>query len=357
MYDLLLLARAHAASTSVSGQAQRSHVLEAYDAGSSSVAAAEEPMTQDVRSGLHVGQLRPATMMQIGRTTPFAAWWRRHGALILIGLLLLASRVSAQDSEVEIWVAPPEQIQELVLTDASVLYGRVVDAGDPFRFVLVSGVESVIAVENVRSLREAAGSVEGGEFWPEDPNRTRLFFGPTARSLARGEGYFAVYELFVPFLTVGITDSFIISGGTPLIFGEEGSRPFWLAPKLRVLQSGNTEAAVGVLGVTIEDENFGLLYGVVTRGTPTGSFTVGVGYGYANGGVADNPAIMLGGEIRAGRRVKLITENYLFPGSTGLISIGPRFFGERLSADLGLVVPVGAEDTIVFPLVNFVWNF
>ena len=55
--------------------------------------------------------------------------------------------------------------------------------------------------------------------------------------------------------------------------------------------------------------------------------------------------------------MKLITENYLFPGGVGLISVGPRFFGERLSADLGLAMPVGADDIFVFPLVNFTWNF
>ena len=277
-------------------------------------------------------------------------------ALLVLGALLSTGQASAQDP-LEVQVVPPGQVQELVLTDGSVLYGRVVEEGDPFLFVLISGVESLIAVENVRSLRQAAGSVERGEFWPEDPNRTRLFFGPTARSLARGQGYIPVYELFVPFLAVAVTDRFIISGGTPLIFGAGDSRPFWIAPKLQVLQNERTEVAVGVMAVTVEDEDFGLLYGVVTRGSPTDSLTVGVGYGYANGDLAENPAIMLGGEVRASRGVKLITENYLFPGGVGLISVGPRFFGERLSADLGLAMPVGADDTFVFPLVNFTWNF
>ena len=31
--------------------------------------------------------------------------------------------------------------------------------------------------------------------------------------------------------------------------------------------------------------------------------------------------------------------------------------GDRLSADLGLVAPVGADEAIVFPIVNFVWVF
>lgn len=37
---------------------------------------------------------------------------------------------------------------------------------------------------------------------------------------------------------------------------------------------------------------------------------------------------------------------------------GFRLFGERLSADLALMVPVGTDgETFAFPLVNFVWNW
>ena len=286
---------------------------------------------------------------------------RSHAAAVTLTLatLMSAGRVSAQEAQVQIQLAPPEQVQELILTDGSVLYGRVVQEGDPFRFVLVSGVENVFPLRSVRSLRQAQGQIEGGEFWPEDPNRTRLLFGPTARSLPRGKGYLSVYQLFIPFLAFGISDSFLVAGGTPLIFGKGDSRPFWLAPKLRVFQGESTAVAVGALAVTVEDEDAGMLYGVVTRGSPTGSVTVGLGYGYANGDLADNPAVMLGGEIRLSRGTKLITENYLFPegGGGGVVSLGTRFLGRRLSADVGLGIPVGGTDTFIFPLVNFVWNF
>ena len=36
---------------------------------------------------------------------------------------------------------------------------------------------------------------------------------------------------------------------------------------------------------------------------------------------------------------------------------GVRFFGERLSADLGLAVPLGAGELFAFPVVNFVYVF
>ena len=54
----------------------------------------------------------------------------------------------------------------------------------------------VVSPTQVRSLTGAEGQVVDGEFWREDPNQTRLFFGPSARPLKKGTGYLAVYEIF-----------------------------------------------------------------------------------------------------------------------------------------------------------------
>ena len=52
----------------------------------------------------------------------------------------------------------------------------------------------------------------------------------------------------------------------------------------------------------------------------------------------------------------MVSEIYAFQGA-GIASAGVRFLGERLSADLGLAVPLGAGEAFVFPVVNFVWKF
>jgi hypothetical protein len=277
--------------------------------------------------------------------------------MLLVGCGILVGKGAAQERPLEIQVTPEDQLVEIVLTDGSTLVGRVVEAGDPFRFTLVSGVEMNIPVANVRSIARAEGMVEEGEYYRTDPNRTRLFFGPTARTLPSGQGYLAVYEIFMPFVGVAITDRFIMAAGTPLIFDDDWDRPFWVAPKLKVFDSGKTQGAVGVLAVGVEEDTFGLLYGVLTRGDEKGSFTLGMGYGFENSDLSDKPFLMIGGEARGSQRVKFVTENYIIPGEGGLLSAGPRFFGEKLSADLGLVLPIGADDFVVFPLVNFVYNF
>jgi hypothetical protein len=65
---------------------------------------------------------------------------------------------------------------------------------------------------------------------------------------------------------------------------------------------------------------------------------------------------MVGGEYRVGRRLKLITENYVYDGG-GIVIAGVRFVGDHLSADFGLASPVGVGELYAFPMVNFVWRF
>jgi hypothetical protein len=66
---------------------------------------------------------------------------------------------------------------------------------------------------------------------------------------------------------------------------------------------------------------------------------------------------MLGGDRVVRRNMKLITENYLASTGVGAVSGGVRFFGDRLSADLALVLPIVETPLGVFPVVNFVYLF
>ena len=273
--------------------------------------------------------------------------------------LLAQDRPRGPSQAVEI--APDDVVQELTLGDGSRLYGRVEEIeGDRVVFRSLSGLRLVLAHDEIRDLRRVRGHVREGDFRPEDPNRTRLFFGPTARSLPRGRGYLGVYELFMPFVQVGVTDRITLGGGTPLVFGEGGdSRPFWFTPKVQFLRGERTQLAAGVMHFvfTGDDDPVGIGYGVVTHGTPDASLTVGFGYGYSSSDQGTWIA-MVGGDMRLARNVKLLGEGYVWQAGEGIVMGGVRFFGSRLSADLGLVTMVGGGgDTFVFPIVNVVWTF
>ena len=187
---------------------------------------------------------------------------------------------------------------------------------------------------------------------------TRLLFGPTARALPRGQVYFGVYEFLMPFVQVGVTDRFSVGGGTPLFFGiDEGHRPFWITPKMQVLHTDSTDVAVGAMHTVAPGEGGGgVAYAVTTHGTERGSFTAGAGLAYdVDGGRA--PVVMVGGEHVMHPGLRFVTESYIWKGGDGLASAGVRFCGEKLTADVGLAVPIGLGEVFAYPVINFVYRF
>ena len=68
---------------------------------------------------------------------------------------------------------------------------------------------------------------------------------------------------------------------------------------------------------------------------------------------------MIGGDARLSRRLGLVTENYIFPGELEgvLLSLGMRFFGEKMALDFGLILPAARVGGVLLPFAGFVVNF
>ena len=254
-----------------------------------------------------------------------------------------------------------DTVYEVQLADGSTIFGRVVSVnGDNVTLETQAGVRVQVTRSQIRSMRPR-GRIQGGEVWTEDPHATRLFFAPTGRSLARGEAYFGVYELFFPFLTYGVTDNLVLTGGTPVIPGVIGEFAYF-GPKLRIIDATRTQVSAGVFAGLFEGGTAGIAYGVGTWGSRDNAVTAGAGWAFWAGGgesgASKDPLMMLGGEARIGQRTKLISENYFVLGeSIGVISGGIRFWDGRLSADAGLAGLVGVEAACCLPVVNFVYSF
>jgi hypothetical protein len=249
-------------------------------------------------------------------------------------------------------------LYELVLRDGSRLYGMIErENATEVVFKTQAGPTVTALRADIETLRQVVGSLADGEFMPPDPNATRLFFAPTGRSLPRGEVYLGVYEFVMPFVQVGLTNRLSVGAGTPLVFGfDESNRPFWITPKLQILKRSSTDVSVGVFHIfDPEGDGGGVAYAVSTSGNTRGSFTLGGGVAY-NQNKARSGVVMIGAERQVRRNLKVITENYGWRGS-GIASAGVRFFGERLSADLALAVPLGVDEFFAFPVVNFVYHF
>ena len=295
--------------------------------------------------------------------SPIAPWRALPLAALLALLLGSAAASTAHAQGTTTPIAASDTLMEIRLTDGSVLFARItlVD-GTRITVATESGATTELDRGQIATIRPSVSRLVNGERWTDDPNGTRLFFGPTGRAIERGTGYFAIYELMMPFLSVGVTDRIALSGGTPIVPGAMGE-VFYLAPKVTVVSQPEVDIAAGVLAFFApdEDESIGLLYGVGTFGSRDNALTVGLGLPFVTGpgdNFADRVVLMVGGEARLSQRSKFISESYFVPGeSGGLLSGGVRFFGERLSADAGLGFIVGDEVGCCLPIVNFVYSF
>ena len=254
-------------------------------------------------------------------------------------------------------------MQVIETTDGSSNVGRIVRIGrDEIEFETDLGVIR-IPIAKIRYIETLpAASVHDGEIWFKNPNETRLFFAPKARTLEKGTGYFSVYYLFFPGFSLGISDRFTLGGGFSIFPGVDmNEQLFFIAPKIGLVQKRTFQLSTGALLVRVPDGDavVGIVYGVVTLGEPDASLTAGLGYGFKDGDLADRPMVMVGAEHRFSQHTALVTENWIFPGvDDPVVSLGLRFFGRRLSVDLALINTLGEEAFFPgLPYVDFVYRF
>ena len=296
----------------------------------------------------------------------------RSGVLVaMIGLVLGTSPAVAQiKGERFLRVPDSSAVQVVRLADGSSLVGRFVDvSGDPVRFETGGGIITIRRAD-IRDINEMPrGAVKRGQVWFRDPNPTRLFFGPTARSLPKGQGDFSSTYLFFLSGAYGVGGNAQIGGGLSIFpFGNFGDNIFFLTAKVGVRAGKNAQFAVGGLVGSVggfaddlggsDRSGFGTLYGVGTFGSEDHALTAGVFMPFAAGDFANYPLLMLGGETRVSRRLKLITENYLSTeGGDAVVSYGLRIFGEKMSVSLGFLNATSGGVFPGYPYVDFVIRF
>jgi hypothetical protein len=265
-------------------------------------------------------------------------------------VLLVSSGAAAQHVEV----------QAVRVAGGTTYHGAVTESPDSITIELAAGGTLTLPRAQVRDIRAVRGQLRNGEFWAQDLNETRLFFGPTARTLPRGAGYVSVYMFVLPFAGYGVSDAVTLAGGVLPFFGEGMPLIGYVAPKVQILATESAQAAVGALAFFSSEaaESAGILYGVTSFGRSSdASVSLGAGFGYVGSEMANTPVLMAGFETRTSQRTKLVSENWVFPGEGVMLSFGPRFMGERMSGDLGLVMPLFGDGGVIFPMVNFVWNW
>lgn len=282
-------------------------------------------------------------------------------AFVAVAALVTPRTVEGQNAERIRRLAVSDTLYELRLADGATYVGQVAAvSADTITIRTTTDVRVQFQRGQLAAVRVADGRVVDGQFWRRDSNRTRLFFAPTGRTLDTGDGYAGLFFI-LPFVGYGLTDNITLAGGLPLVGGSDGGVPFfYLAPKVRVYSTERVQLSGGVMAVFGTGSDVaGIGYGVGTFGSDDRALTAGLGVPFASGeGTADQFVVMLGGETRVGRRLKLLTENWAVPGEKGaLLTGGIRLMGERWTTDLGLAAAVATDGYFYFPIVSFAYAF
>ncbi|MBV6520608.1 MAG: hypothetical protein MNPFHGCM_00726 [Gemmatimonadaceae bacterium] len=283
--------------------------------------------------------------------------------LLLFGPLVLQGQQATLD---RLRLGDTSIVHILRLTDGTQLVGRITRlTADSVTMALRAGsvtVQRTMVVE----VRELPGTaVRNGDFWFPNPHSTRLLFSPTAFPLEKGTGYFSDIYLFFVAVQHGITDRFSLGAGISVFPGINfGDNLVYLTPKLAVVDAPRLKFSLGaflgaaglVTGELDRDMNsLGILYGVASTGTRESNVSLGLGWGYLGGEMADQPVVMLGAQGRIAKQIALLTENWVLVegGKTeGILSYGVRFLGERIAVDLAFLNSMEGEK--FFPGIPFV---
>jgi hypothetical protein len=301
--------------------------------------------------------------------------FRRLALACAVMLPVIAAPLRAQPVSLDsIRIDDPALVYAVTLTNATTLIGRITLVSADSVRVVSSAMTATVARREVRSVRAyPATALHDGVLWPENPHATRLLFAPTAIPLRRGESYVADFWIFFASAATGITDRFTLGAGMSLFpLDNFTDNLFYALPKYTVISQPRLKVALGALMASVpwssnddggrRRQSLGILYGVATTGSTESNLTLGAGWGYVGGTLANKPVITVGGQHRATKRIALISENWFIPfdnGGGGFVSYGVRMLGEKIAVDLALGSPVGA-DTFYFPgipLLGFAFKF
>ncbi len=281
--------------------------------------------------------------------------------LLLVMLLITPASILAQDTI-------PETV-EVKMKDGSTVIGTLVTETTDKVVVRTKNLGEITILKStiIELKRLRSDNMVDGVYWHENPNPTRNLYGPTGYSLRKGEGYYQNIMIFANQVSYGFTDQFTIGLGFEIVsilagansFGDGPNIPgFTITPKYSFpIKKDKWNVGVGVLALHIPGEealfSAGIIYGVSTWGSRDNNFTLGLGFGVADGELTANPTITLSGNKRVGRRFGIVTENWFIPvgGEYGtLLSLGFRYIGERITWDFALFGAGGEGEFFVSPV-------
>jgi len=313
-------------------------------------------------------------MKTINRNSEFGnGFIRIFTFLCVITIIGIPSEVISQE-KADTSITKTDTTYLIEMNDDTEIIGKLISENEKEIKLLTKNFGEITVIKSnikKKKLLDASNFVKG-KYWFRNPNSTRYFIGPSAFTLEPGEGYYQNVALVINSFNVGLTKNISIGGGLELIstFASLASGDFqpifFITPKIGFKVSKIINTGVGILYANIpsgdERKGIGMLYGVGTVGNLNHNFTLGLGWGYAGDDFEDKPTITLSSMTRISEKTMFVTENWIIPFDDEYdfyLSYGIRFFGEKISVDLGFINNKDIFEAIIIgiPYVDFVVKF
>ena len=286
--------------------------------------------------------------------------------IILFSLLSIRLTLAQTENHSNSFVEPDSlRIVKITLLDSTFSIGTIIEKSDTsILFKSSSDLVFPIRTDRIKEISYISTDSLVNNHSSSNPGITRLFFSPTARTSKAGSGYFALHEVFFPFISIALADIVELGGGVS-IYPEGDKQYYFFSSKFQIYNSNNISASAGLVYLGISKESNGetlLGYGIVTLGNEKMGVTLGYGQNLLPQKKNDLSGLFIvGGDTQISDHIKLISENYLFleeEGITVVYSSGVRFFGENLAADIGFFGAIDSSKGWPFlPWISFSYNF
>ena len=222
-------------------------------------------------------------------------------------------------------------------------------------YIPVSQIKSIEEVGNTRK------NVGNSDTWHRNPYAVQGLIFPTAFGLERGEGYYQNTMVGFNRFNYGMTDHFSVGGGLEIISLFAGGKPsvVFIEPKISHSIGKNFHLAVGaymLFSSNFESAVTVLPFSTFSIGNRDNNFTLG---GYIPTTRNGSPLILIGGQVRTGRKFGFTSELHLVDGE-GFLIFGGRYIGESFGLNFGLFRFIGSDSNsglFTIPYVGFTLPF
>ncbi len=285
----------------------------------------------------------------------------------LIFLVFLVSGVIlwADDDQTE-----PGKLTEIITTDDVEYLGVIVSENDStLTLKAPSGIEITIPVSAIASRSDFAGDVKEGKVWRPDPNKSMYLFAPSAFPVEAGNSYCRDFCLVFPSYNFGVGDAGSVQLGAFWFPGMPlENTPLIASGKFSFINFQKIKMAAGIMYLTIpgafdEDERFGTGFTFITgtMGDRFSHLSGSLGWGFVQmegtWEFMERPILVIAGNQRTSNTTALVAELWFPPGLEVVpIMAAVRFFGRKISVDIGGLWTSDMEGILPVPLINFTYQ-